>query len=68
MLTSIGSFAQFAAVAPLLRDVALEVADKYAKRFRNGSHWKIADEEYETLAKAIEAAGAPYPGPQSDPG
>jgi hypothetical protein len=47
--------------APLLRDVAPEVADKYAKRFRNGSHWKITDNEYEPLARAIEAAGRPYP-------
>jgi len=46
--------------APLLRDVAPEIADKYAKRFRNGSHWKITDEEYETLAMAIEGSGCRY--------
>lgn len=46
--------------APRLRQVAPEFADKYAKLFRNGSHWKIENEEYERLADAIEAAGQPY--------
>jgi hypothetical protein len=46
--------------APLLREVAPEVADKYAKLFRNGSHWQITDEEYEKLAAAIERNGRRY--------
>jgi hypothetical protein len=48
------------ATAPLLRTVAPDFADKYAKRFRNGSHWQITDEEYEQLAAAIEEAGQRY--------
>ena len=46
--------------APRLRDIAPEVADKYARLFRNGSHWQITDQEYEKLAGAIERAGRPY--------
>jgi hypothetical protein len=52
--------------APLLRDAASEIADKYAKRFRNGSHWKITDDEYEKLAAAIEGAGRQYRDPAND--
>jgi hypothetical protein len=43
--------------APKLRDVAPDVADKYEKKFWNGSHWRITDEEYEQLAHIVEEAG-----------
>lgn len=43
--------------APLLREVAPEIADRYAKLFRNGSHWPITDQEFEKLAAAVEANG-----------
>lgn len=43
--------------APPLREAAPEIADKYAKLFRNGSDWQITDEEYERLAAAIESHG-----------
>jgi hypothetical protein len=46
--------------APELRDVSPEFADKYRKRFRNGSHWQITDEEYDLLASAVEDAGRPF--------
>jgi hypothetical protein len=45
--------------APMLREVSPKFADKYRKRFRNGSHWQITDEEYQVLADAIEGAGRP---------
>ena len=51
------SFCSPLSSAPLLREVAPEIADKYAKRFRNGSHWRITDEEYEKVAAAIERHG-----------
>jgi hypothetical protein len=47
--------------APKLRDVAPEIAERYAKLFRDGSHWPLDDFEYDKLAAAIEAAGRPYP-------
>lgn len=46
--------------APQLRDVSPEFADRYAKRFREGSHWKISDDEYEPLEAAIKKAGREY--------
>lgn len=46
--------------APRLREVAPEIAEKYSKRFRNGSHWKLTDGEYKRLAAAIESAGRKY--------
>ena len=53
--------------APKLREVAAGFADRYARRFWNGSHWRISDEDYETLAAAIEAAGHPYAAPALAP-
>ncbi|MFZ1154673.1 MAG: hypothetical protein WAN93_07200, partial [Solirubrobacteraceae bacterium] len=40
--------------APKLRGVAPDFAERHAKRFRDGSHWRITDAEYEQLAAAIE--------------
>jgi hypothetical protein len=48
------------ATAPKLREAALDFAKHYSKRFRNGSHWQITDEEYEQLAAAIDASGRVY--------
>jgi hypothetical protein len=48
--------------APELRTVAPEFAEKYSKRFRQGSHWRITDDEYQQLAAAVERAGRPYRG------
>jgi len=41
--------------APLLGDVAPDFTTKYppAKYFRQGSHWRITDEEFEALAASI---------------
>lgn len=43
--------------APVLRDQAPDFAAKYERRFWNGSHWKIDDEEFETLAAIIRTTG-----------
>jgi hypothetical protein len=45
--------------APKLRDVAPEIAMRYRKRFRNGSHWKLDDSEYKRLAEIVRSAGTP---------
>jgi hypothetical protein len=47
--------------APKLRDVAPAFAQRHAKKFRNGSHWRISDAEYEELAMTIREHGQPYP-------
>jgi hypothetical protein len=44
--------------APKLRDVAPEIAVRYRKRFRNGSHWKLDDSEYKRLAEIVRSAGS----------
>ena len=46
--------------APKLREVAPDFAAKHSKRFRNGSHWRIEDDEYEQLARVVTMAGRPY--------
>jgi len=48
--------------APKLREVAPDFAERYATKFREGSHWRIEDDEYAELAAAIEAAGRPLQG------
>jgi len=47
-------------VAPKLRDVYPQFADKYAHLFRNGSHWRITDDEFDKLAEIISNAGRRY--------
>jgi hypothetical protein len=47
--------------APLLRDLAPEIADRYSKRFWNGSHWRISDDEYGQLSAIIRDHGDSYP-------
>jgi hypothetical protein len=44
--------------APRLRDVAPDIADRYRKRFRNGSHWKLGDDEVDRLRAIVQTAGA----------
>ena len=46
--------------APELREYAPEFADRYAKRFWNGSHWRIDEDEYQLLSGIIRAHGQPY--------
>jgi hypothetical protein len=46
--------------APKLREHVPEVAERYAKKFWEGSHWEIDDGEYEQLASAVAATGRPY--------
>jgi hypothetical protein len=46
--------------APKLRDVYPEFADKYSHLFRNGSHWRITDAEFDKLADGIRQAGRRY--------
>jgi hypothetical protein len=48
------------AAAPKLRNVYPEFADKYAHLFRNGSHWRIRDDEFDRLAGEIRKAGRAY--------
>jgi hypothetical protein len=48
------------ATAPELREVAPDFKANYASYFREGSHWEIADSEYDQLAAAITAAGRSY--------
>ena len=49
--------------APKLRDIYPEFAEKYAHLFRNGSHWRISEAEFDKLAEAIRQAGRPYSSP-----
>jgi len=46
--------------APKLREVSSNFADRYIGKFREGSHWRIDPDEYDTLAAAIEACGRQY--------
>ena len=46
--------------APKLRDVFPEFAADHAKRFRDGSHWSITDEEFKRLAGEVRRAGRPF--------
>lgn len=46
--------------APKLREIAPEFADRYAGKFREGSHWRIEDAEYAQLAAAIKTAGRTF--------
>jgi hypothetical protein len=48
--------------APELRIVAADFAARYSSRFRDGSHWRISDVEYEQLAAIIDKAGRPCDG------
>lgn len=43
--------------APTLRDAAPDIADHYRKRFRNGSHWKLENDELDRLRAIVSAAG-----------
>src|ERR1700691_1778578 len=46
--------------APELPVVAAEFAARHSSRFRDGSHWRISDDEYELLPPIIGKAGRPY--------
>jgi hypothetical protein len=46
--------------APKLREVAPDFDERYKNNFREGSHWRITEAEYEKLAAEIEAAGRPF--------
>jgi hypothetical protein len=62
-----GDYCSPLASAPKLREVAPDFAERYAKRFRNGSHWRIDDSEYEHLALAIKQTGRRYAAPGVSP-
>jgi hypothetical protein len=50
--------------APLLSDVRPDFTTTYKKKFWNGSHWRISDEEYAALEAAIVQAGQGKPAPE----